>query len=402
MYADAPYLIRVSVSANGYIGTTQTFQIGGKPTDSFNELGQFILFRTSLNFESSFNDRNLDAIDDTTNLLNKEIIADDESTISYIVEPLLPINDEIDPQPSYEVDNYIPVRQIQSTILSTVYVNPYDASTYNEVGGPQLIKTAFVELYRGSDYSVIGEQKPYMTASSQPGFFFLNVPTGNYIIHVSGNGLYADYWRIATIWQGSQTLDLPISPLSFSSSVGSNLRVTLEWSDNTQDLDLYGTFNIDPVSDCVVDGISYNCQGLRSHNDQYLSSVIEVDTLGPYYYLFFVKKFIYANDTTTSSGDYIIQSGATIKVYVPGFSGATYQFNIPAQTFADNPVSLSDNMVWLGFCMDGNVGPLSITPIADYWNGALSTGAGGVPNSNICQNYLIPANYGNPGSSEGQ
>jgi len=266
---------------------------------------------------------------------------------------------------------------------------------------PPLDKVPFQKSETG-DYTVIGEQKPYLTATydkTVPGYLFLNVPIGNYIITVNGAGNFATYWRIVTVWKSTHTFNLPVSPTTFASSTTGSLRVSLEWFDDSQDLDLYATFNINATADCVVDGISSACQGLRSHTDQYHGSVVDVDSFGSYYYLFFVKKFIPSN-WTTQSGDFVTQSGATVKIYLPGFNYAPYQFNIPPITWSDNVVPQSDSMVWLAFCMDGSVGPLSITPVSDFWNGTLSNG-GSIPNSNICQYYLDPASYAIPGSSQG-
>jgi hypothetical protein len=375
MYADAPYLISVTASQSGYTSVTQTYQIGGKPTvNNFVELGQFVAFPLAVSQEKAYAD-------------SRKLNDNDSLELLDVVE-------------AFDSD-----RQLQSTYLSDLYVYPFNAQSYNQAGGPQVITTSTVELYNGADYSVIGEQKPYKTAtysSSLKGYSFSNVPTGNYIISLNDpSGNYQQYWRIATVWKNTHTYDLPVSTNAFTANSVNNLRVTLEWMDEANDLDLYGTFNIDPVSDCLVDGISYQCQGLRAFTDQNRGAVIEVDNLGPYYYLFFVKKFVPVGNSSTGTGTYLTQSGATIKVYLPGFNAAAFQFYAEPYTWTDNQVTVDDNMVWLAFCMDGNVGPLSITPIADYWNGTLSTGTGFVPNSNICQYYLNPQNYAQPGSSQG-
>jgi hypothetical protein len=254
-------------------------------------------------------------------------------------------------------------------LLAQVQIVTVDAITL------QPVQYANVELYQQSDVVSSAQVKPAQSAFSDynGNVQFSNVPAGYYLLNITVKG-YVPYTLPFDIYGSIVPFSVPlvqiVQPGTFIA--------TLEWL-NSVDLDLMVSFIVDSVTTCQVDPTLAQC-GNVIHST---NNAIKVNNWGPYYYLFFVRKSqgidMYSNNTIPLSYVQLDNGGTHLKVYVDGVNTqAAFDFH-PPTTLSDN-----DSMIWLGFCVNGNVGPASLVAINTYWS---SQGASQTPTSALCNQY---------------
>jgi hypothetical protein len=174
------------------------------------------------------------------------------------------------------------------------------------------------------------------------------------------------------------------------------IRIVLMWPDGPLDLDLHSSFKISKFTKCEIYFGKDECLGTELNTyDRPVNKrgvdVITINTLGNYIYTFAVHKYVdvsngVAKGDTTVSGaadnntfnkettkyDSSVQdhpisdSRAKISVYVNGFKDAIYKLELPLESTDNNidtPNDTDPYNWWIAFCLNGNIGVNSITPI---------------------------------------
>ncbi|CAK77729.1 unnamed protein product (macronuclear) [Paramecium tetraurelia] len=136
-----------------------------------------------------------------------------------------------------------------------------------------------------------------------------------------------------------------------------SVRVILEWSSKSLNLDLYGIFKVNEHS-CLTGPLSKSCGGMEhisiSKEDQHIE-ILDITQLEPYRYTLFVKRFL----TRQESLDLLSKSGINqdwidsdphITVYLNELKYPLVEFRLPQIT---NQQMDRVDMTWMVFQIDG-------------------------------------------------
>eukprot|EP01017_Pseudomicrothorax_dubius_P051188 TRINITY_DN980_c0_g2_i1.p1 TRINITY_DN980_c0_g2~~TRINITY_DN980_c0_g2_i1.p1 ORF type:complete len:1161 (+),score=354.03 TRINITY_DN980_c0_g2_i1:113-3595(+) len=270
----------------------------------------------------------------------------------------------------------------------------YDATTN------QTIPNATIELYGTTSNQYIfsiSEWAAIVDRTNSSGSVALQtIPQGAAIIRASFPG-YHPTWKVIHVNYKKYLVSLALSPIIQSTN---QLRTVLEWKSSVLNLDLFVTFNVQNAKSCEVSHFNPYCVGTQFENQNNVggqngSESILINELGQYNYLFFVApgtapKGVKNNNTRVAelnnNDNKVTNSFAQVRVYTNSADEATYTFevpgggsllytkdykpleNIPTKKKADGKTIVDETkLIWLAFCMKGDIGPRSIVPLNRYW-----------------------------------
>ena len=235
------------------------------------------------------------------------------------------------------------------------------------------------------------------THTDKKGYFEFkeNLKNSVYTILISKIGYYKTI-ELLDIKNKTDTKDKDILSFSLTPILNKNteLEIILDWKKNPIDLNLFSFFKQSDTFQCEVYFGNYKCLKTSIENTNYNngtqgSQIMKIEKLGKYIYTFAVKQFkvndnpisrneikvkgaenkapeeIYPNfqRKLTYVDDHItlMNSNATIKIFVPGFEREVYKISMEDIFKEEN-----NNEWWIPFCINGENGIKSIKKINKF------------------------------------
>ena len=334
-----PLLASFTFTQSNYIPLDHTVQIGGFPLVSTKDIGQIILF--------SFNKRILQG--SSTHLSNGEPVPS-ETDISLLIQAQLSFN-------IIDADNFNTVQNV-------------NISFYNEQ--PSIFDYSNLPMIS----SAITDQNGSAQVSNfQRGYFMATVSSRGYNL-LSQNIIITSAFLLY--------------PLTISTQYQTSLiRFVLDC--NGADLELNANFMINNNTECIIDSFNQACGFITLNYIRKRSFVIDILHFGQFDYLVYVK--IYqdnlvnkriSNDGESSESknlNIIPSSFSQLRVYVQDIQWTILTLTPPNIT---QPDTSNQEYIWLALCLNGGLGPISITPISEYYS---ITSGGNMTDSRICNEY---------------
>jgi hypothetical protein len=137
------------------------------------------------------------------------------------------------------------------------------------------------------------------------------------------------------------------------------IRVVLTWTGDA-DLDLRSSFALNDEFDCEVYFGNKLCGSSRlsaNSNDGVGGEEIVLKKVLPYHYLFYVKEY-------RAGKSRLVNSLAALKVYVKGYDFPVVR--VYEQNKYQYEVDSDEFKIWMGFCMDGRKGVVSVAPLQAF------------------------------------
>lgn len=152
------------------------------------------------------------------------------------------------------------------------------------------------------------------------------------------------------------------------------ISVLLEWT-GSLDLNLFGAFQLSSSENCVVGYYNEECTGLsfkklNSGNSQ--AQLVEIDVLGEYSYLFFVKRELTWNEyqsriNTTNLNTDFLTAEFKIKAFVHELEYPATMISYTGSTRNESLVNVT-NLTYLGYCVEGEKSDI-LKKKETFWTG---------------------------------
>ena len=235
------------------------------------------------------------------------------------------------------------------------------------------------------------------THTDKKGYFEFkeNLKNSVYTILISKIGYYKTI-ELLDIKNKTNTKDNDILSFSLTPILNKNieLEIILDWKKNPIDLNLFSFFKQSDTFQCEVYFGNYKCLKTSIENTNYNngtqgSQIMKMEKLGKYIYTFAVKQFkvndnpISRNETKVKGAENkapeeiypnfqrkltyvddhikLMNSNATIKIFVPGFEREVYKISMEDIFSEEN-----NNEWWIPFCINGEKGIKSIKKINKF------------------------------------
>ena len=242
---------------------------------------------------------------------------------------------------------------------------------------------SFVQLRQTADNMLIAT----LQTDENGDVIFKGIGLGDFTIIASKDKYYSENRVIKVSSIDENALDnIPLTPVVKKGST----RFVLSWPNGPQDLDIYSDFILSRFRKCRVFFGRRECGGLKLDVDNFRGGrngveTISLETMGTYKYLFMVSKFedvsngVAPNENadpnrkveeTSKVPDLnLIDSKATISIYVADFEYAIMQISVPSfisdLTVMDPKTKYEAQQYdwWIAFCIDGTKGMNSLKVI---------------------------------------